>query len=206
MKPIVAILGAADNTGSAIAHSLAPAGYRLLLADDINDDSSPSIECLAQLLCRIRERASHADANIVFSSHEASREADIIIAAIPYSTQAAVARRISDVAAGKIVVSMNNPLNGTGGGFVQPTTSAAEELARLLPHARVIKAFNTILASHYAMPSVAGQILDVFVAGDDDEAVATVTQLVRDAGFNPLFAGNLPMSRTLEGMMALLIE
>ena len=55
------------------------------------------------------------------------------------------------------------------------------------------------------MPRVAGQILDVYVAGDDDEAVATVVTLVTDAGFNPLIAGRLSMSRILEKMMVLLI-
>jgi len=206
MTKTIAIIGAADNFGSGIAYSLAAAGYRVLLADDIGNDDSPCIEKLAQLLGRITCKVPEADVNIVFSSREACREADIIIPAVSYPEQAAIACTIREEVAGKIIISPTNPLPGTHDGLVSPpVTSAAEELAGLLPQAKIVKAFNTILASHFVTPRVAGQILDVYVAGDDDEAVATVITLVTDAGFNPLIAGRLSMSRILEQMMVLLI-
>jgi len=85
-----------------------------------------------------------------------------------------------------------------------PSTSAAEELAGLLPHSKIVKAFNTVIARDFETPNIDGQVVDVFVAGDDDEAVSQVIELVNDTGFHPLNAGKLAMSRTLEGMMLLL--
>ena len=207
MKETIAIIGAADNMGSGIAYRLAAGGYRVLLADDIENDLSPSIDMLTQLLTRIRCKMPLADVNVVFSPREACAEGDIIIPAVPHSAQAELARTIRHEAAGKIIISLTNPLSETHDDpAAPPRLSAAEELARLLPQSTIVKAFNTILASHFVMPRVAGQMLDVFVAGDDDEAVATVVRLVTDAGFNPLVAGKLSMSRTLEHMMALLIS
>jgi len=84
-------------------------------------------------------------------------------------------------------------------------TSGAEELAALLPHSKVVKAFNTVFAADFAAPILDGKTVDCFIAGDDDQAIATVSQLVQDAGFNPVAAGKLPISRTLENMMVLLI-
>jgi hypothetical protein len=199
MKKTVAIIGASGKMGSGLAHNLAKAGHRILLA-------GPTRSKLDDLLVGIKERTPHADVEILDCSHEASWEADIVIPAVPYRDQKAVANRIKDVVTGKIVVSIANPLNQTYDGLItDPMTSAAEELARLLPHSKVVKAFNTVFAADFAAPTVDGEVVDVFVAGDDDEAVATVSGLVRDAGFNPLIAGKLQASRTLESMMVLLI-
>jgi predicted dinucleotide-binding enzyme len=145
--------------------------------------------------------------DILDCSHEASWEADVIIPAVPHAVQGDVAAKIKDVVTGKIVVSITNPLNATYDGLVtDPMTSGAEELAALLPHSKVVKAFNTVFAADFAAPVLGGKTVDCFVAGDDAQAVATVSQLVMDAGFNPLVAGNLSVSRTLENMMVLLVS
>jgi NADPH-dependent F420 reductase len=192
--------------GSGIARSLVGAGYRVLLADDAGHHPAPSGEKLSSLVARLRLRTPGADVRIVSSSREASWEADIVLVAVPYEVQAEVARTIRDVVTGKVVVSTTNPLNNECDGLLTPfTTSAAEELAHHLPHSKIVKAFNTVFAAHIEKPVVAGKTVDVFVAGDDEEAVSTVMQLVRDAGFNPLFVGQLAMSRTLENMTVLLI-
>jgi 8-hydroxy-5-deazaflavin:NADPH oxidoreductase len=199
-KQSIAIIGAAGHMGSVIARNLAKAGHRLLLA-------GPKRDQLDELLASIRADTSDADVEILDCSHEASWEADVIIPAIPHAVQGDVAAKIKDVVTGKIVVSITNPLNATYDGLVTgPMTSGAEELAVLLPHSKVVKAFNTVFAADFAVPILGGKTVDCFIAGDDDQAVATVSQLVMDAGFNPLVAGNLSVSRTLENMMVLLIS
>jgi len=206
-KRTIAVLGAAGRIGWGLAQSLARAGHQVLISDDGWNDGERSARKLCSLVDRIRPRAARANIDIVSSSHEASWEADIIILALPFEVQDEAARRIKDVAAGKTVISVANPLNDRCDGLLTPpTTSSAEELAQHLPHSRIIKAFNTIFAAQMERPVGAGRIPDVFVAGDDDEAVSTVLQLVRDAGFNPVYAGRLAMSRTLESMMVLLIS
>lgn len=199
MKKTIAVIGAAGNMGSGIARNLAKAGYRMLLAG--HDQSK-----LNHLLFKIKESTPGTDVEILDCSKEASWEADIIIPAVPFSAQAEVASYIKNVVTGKIVISIANPLNETYDGLVTNSdSSAAEELAKLLPYSKIVKAFNTVFAADFDSPKIDGKVADVFVAGDDEEAVSIVTQLVKDAGFNPLFAGKLSMSRTLENMMVLLI-
>jgi NADPH-dependent F420 reductase len=198
MKQTVAIIGA-GSMGSGLARTLAKAGHRILLA-------GPTRSKLDDLSASIMAATPNADIEILDCSHEASWEADVIIPAVPYAAQKEVAEKIKDVVTGKVVISIVNPLNQTYDGLAtEPTTSAAEELASLLPHSKVVKAFNTVFAADFNTPSIGGKTVDCFVAGDDEQAIATVAQLVDDAGFNPLVAGHLPTSRTLESMMVLLI-
>ena len=199
MKKSIAIIGAAGNMGSGIARNLSKAGHRMLLFD-------PNASKLNELLSNIKSTTTNADVEILDCARESSWEADIIIPAVSYQSQAEVASKIKDVVTGKIVISIANPLNETYDGLVtEPTTGASEELASLLPHSKVVKAFNTVFAADFDSPSVDGKTVDCFVAGDDEQAVATVSELVRDTGFNPLVAGKLSVSRTLENMMVLLI-
>lgn len=201
MKKTIAIIGAAGNMGSALAHSLAGSGNRILLAGHDNDSK------LSSLLTDIKKNIPDADVDILDCSHEASWEADIIIPAVPYAAQPDVALRIKDVVTGKIVISIVNPLNSTYDGLLTaPDTSAAEELAGLLPHSKIVKAFNTIFSPVFSAPEINGNAPDSFIAGDDNDAVETVAGLVREAGFNPVPAGRLSVSRTLENMCLLLIQ
>jgi 8-hydroxy-5-deazaflavin:NADPH oxidoreductase len=199
VKQTIAVIGAAGNMGSGIARNLASAGHRVLLAGEKKEQ-------LHALLASIKAATPQADVDVLDCSHEASWEADVVIPAVPYAAQAVVAAKIKDVVTGKIVVSLVNPLNASYDGLVTaPTTSGAEELAALLPHSNIVKAFNTVFAADFNTTQIGGKTADCFVAGDDDQAVATVAALVKDAGFNPLVAGKLPVSRTLENMMVLLI-
>jgi len=205
MKKTVAILGAEGNMGSAIAYSLAGAGYRTLVTGHRGKELTSLIGKLPILIAKIRLTLPQADVGFVFSPRDASWEADIIIPTIPYQDQAAVASEIRDVVTGKIVISVVNPLNDTFDRLLTPPTiSAAEELAQLLPHSKIVKAFNTIFPLDLETPQITGQSVDIFVAGDDEGAIQQVMELVRDIGFHPLFTGQLAMSRTLESMMLLL--
>jgi predicted dinucleotide-binding enzyme len=118
-----------------------------------------------------------------------------------------VVEAIKNVATQKVVVSISNPLNETYDGVVTaPDTSAAEELQKVLPAAKVVKAFNTTYAADFSQPLINGQQVDAFVAGDDEEAINVVKDLIKTAGFKPIVAGNLAVSRTLEAMQLLLIQ
>jgi len=198
MKPTVSIIGT-GMMGSGLAHGLAKAGYRVLIG------SSSTVK-RDELAAAIRRDVFRADIEVLDCSRESSWEADIIIPAVPYSAQAEVAAHIKDVVTGKIVISLVNPLNATYDGLLTPaTTSAAEELAALLPDSKIVKAFNTVFSGTLINPVIQGDQADTFIAANDADATATIAQMASDIGFNPLFAGKLDISRTLELMAALLI-
>lgn len=200
VKTTIAIIGATGNMGSALAKSLANGPYRLLLF--AHDKAK-----LENLKEEIRSATPSAEPEVVGCPVDASWEADVIIAAVPYGAEKDVAEKIRDVATQKIVVSIANPLNESYTGLVTaPGTSAAEELQKLLPASKVVKAFNTTYAADFSQPVIAGQQVDGFVAGNDEEAVDVVKGLVATAGFNPIVAGDLSASRTLEAMQAMLIQ
>ena len=69
-----------------------------------------------------------------------------------------------------------------------------------------MKAFNTTFAADFDKPVIDGKQIDAFVAGDDEEALNAVSDLVKTAGFNPIVAENLSVSETLESMQLLLIR
>ncbi|MBU6460996.1 MAG: hypothetical protein KGQ58_09030 [Proteobacteria bacterium] len=69
-----------------------------------------------------------------------------------------------------------------------------------MPRSHVVKAFNTTFAQTLAEGQVAGQVLDVFIAGDDASAKAKVIGLVESSGLVPIDAGTLQRSRQLEAM------
>ncbi|HRQ51354.1 MAG TPA: NAD(P)-binding domain-containing protein [Agriterribacter sp.] len=199
-KQTIAIIGATGSMGSALAKSLSKGNYRLLL---FTDDKGK----LKDVEKGIRNEYPGADVESVNCSYTASWEADVIIVAVPFAAEKAIAERIWEVANQKIVISIANPLNETYDGLVTaPGTSAAEELQKLLPNAKVIKAFNTTFAADFAQPVIDGKQVDAFIAGNDSDALETVSELVRTAGFNPVVAGDLSVSRILEQMQLLLIR
>lgn len=199
-KQTIAIIGSTGNMGSAIAKSLAKGNYRLLLKANKQEE-------LEALVGEIQNTIPGADVEATACPKDASWEADIIILAVPYSAEREIAERIKEFANQKIVISIANPLNETYNGLVTPPdTSAAEELQKLLPHAKVVKAFNTTFAADFSSPVIDGKQVDAFIAGNDEDATSTVAELVSTVGFNPIIAGNLSVSRTLENMQLLLIQ
>lgn len=199
-KQTIAIIGATGNMGSAISKSLAKGNYRLLLKSDKQDK-------LNELAGQIRSTNRNADVETILCPTEASWEADIIILAVPYQAEKEIAEKIKEVANQKVVISIANPLNETYDGLVTaPDTSAAEELQKLLPGSKVIKAFNTTFAADFSSPVIDGKQVDAFIAGNDEEALDTVKEMISIVGFNPIVAGNLSVSKTLENMQLLLIQ
>ena len=199
-KKAIAIIGASGRMGSAIAKSLAKGNYRLLLFSSDPDKLNALVE-------EIKRTDLNADIECIGCPFDASWEADIIIPAIPFKAEKDIAEQIRQVSTGKIVISIANPLNESSDGLIiPPETSAAEELQKLLPDSKVVKAFNTTFAGDFSQSMIDGKQVDAFIAGNDEEAVQTVEEMVRVAGFNPIAAGKLAVSRILENMQLLLIQ
>jgi 8-hydroxy-5-deazaflavin:NADPH oxidoreductase len=199
-KQTIAIIGATGNMGSALAKTLSKGNNRLLLFANNQDK-------VKALVDDIKSSNKKADVEGIECPTNASWEADIIVMAVPYTAEKEIATRIKEVANQKVVISISNPLNENYDGLVTPPdTSAAEELQKLMPNSKVVKAFNTVFASVFTTPEIDGKQVDVLIAGNDGNAMVTVSELVQSAGFNPLVTGELLVSRTLENMALLLIQ
>ena len=199
-KQTIAIIGATGNMGSAISKSVAKGPYRLIL-------KATKQEELDALVSEIKSQSPDTDVEAAVCPTEASWEADIIILAVPFNAEKGLAEKIKEVANQKIVISIANPLNETYNGLVTAQdSSAAEELQKLLPNSKIIKAFNTTFAADFSTPVIDGKQVDAFIAGNDEDALQTVSDLVSTVGFNPIVAGDLSVSGTLERMQLLLIQ
>ena len=134
-------------------------------------------------------------------------EGDIVVLALYFEPAKEVAMHYGDTLSGKTVIEISNPVNMETGDslVVEAGTSAAEEVARLLPGARVVKAFNTTFAGTLAEGSAKGMPLDVFIASDSEQARNEVAAFVAAAGLRPLQVGGLHHARELEGMQLLVV-
>jgi len=127
---------------------------------------------------------------------------ELIVLAVPYPADVNIVREYGAKLAGKTIIDICTPLNSTYDGLTTPAgSSAAEEVAKVVPAgAQVVKAFVTNFAQTLVDGEVAGQPLDVFVAGDDAEAKKVVAQLIESSGLRPLDTGGLMRARYLEGL------
>jgi NADPH-dependent F420 reductase len=132
---------------------------------------------------------------------------DVVVLAVWYGTNIEIAKQLGTKLAGKVVVDIANPLNSTYDGLATaPDSSSAEDLAKVVaPGAKVVKAFNTTFAGTLLAGQVAGQPLDVFIAGDDEDAKSKVSQLVTDGGMRAIDTGPLSRARQIESMQLLQI-
>jgi len=105
---------------------------------------------------------------------------------------------------GKVLIDTTNPLDfGKGmpprlaGGLGD---SAGELVQRLLPEAKVVKAFNTVGNAHMFRPEFPGGPPDMFICGNDADAKQEVAALVTAFGWNVADVGSIQSSHYLEAM------
>ena len=132
---------------------------------------------------------------------EATLEADAILLAVHWSRMDDVLKQAGDLS-GKVIVTCSLPMNANNTELVLGrTSSGAEELARMLPKARVVCAFNTVpsevLFGVYEARSTASRPSLVY-CGEDSSSKEIAAQLIRDAGFDPVDAGPLRIARYTE--------
>ena len=137
---------------------------------------------------------------------EAAKWGEAIILAVPHDAAANVAREVGSAADKKIVIDVSNALTAQGELAIGFATSAAEEIQKMLPKAKVVKAFNTVFAQNQNKGRIGKERLTLFVAADDAKAKQTVMQLGRDIGFEPVDAGPLKSAQYLEPMGILIID
>jgi 8-hydroxy-5-deazaflavin:NADPH oxidoreductase len=135
-------------------------------------------------------------------------KADVVILAVPFGAVADVAAAAGGLA-GKVVIDVTNPLGMTPDGLGLTkgfATSGAEEIAALMPAARLYKAFNQTGLENLGDARGYDKRPVMFVAGDDPSGKPLATRLVEDAGFEAIDVGGLRAARLLEPLAMLWIE
>lgn len=133
---------------------------------------------------------------------------EIIILAVPYKAVEATLRNI-DTFRDKVIVDCTNPIifGDMAELAIGHTTSAAEQIAKMVPGAEVVKAFNTSFANHMENgPYFGPHDASMFYCGDNEEAKEAVCKLIEAVGFEPVDCGPLDSARMLEPMAALIIR
>ena len=184
----IAIIGD-GRIGAGLARAWARRGHELTLGVRAPDDPV-RIELAAELGARVTDVAG------------APAGADVVVLAVPHGALGEVLTAVGGLS-GQVVIDCTNAV---ARGFTLQhghTTSAAEELQRRIPAARVFKSFNAQGAENLADPVYDGRRATNFFCGDDPEGAAIVRRLVEDAGFDPVYAGPLRRARQLEPLMVL---
>jgi predicted dinucleotide-binding enzyme len=126
---------------------------------------------------------------------------DVVVLAIPYDAIDDVLGRYNGRLDGKTVVDITNPVDFSNFTPLKVDAgSAAQKIAAKAPAANVVKAFNTTFAGTLVKGEVAGKQLDVLIASDDEQAKASVKQLVESGGLRAIDAGPLARAHELEAL------
>lgn len=133
---------------------------------------------------------------------------EIVFLAVPYKAIEEVLRN-TDSFRGKIVVDCSNPV--VFGEYpelaIGHTTSAAEQIAKMLPEAKVIKAYNTSIAKQIENgPYFGANDGTMFYCGDDAEAKKSLHKIIAATGFEPVDCGPLHSARLLEPLAVLMMR
>jgi predicted dinucleotide-binding enzyme len=136
---------------------------------------------------------------------EAARFGDlIVVATLGVATCEAIRLAGGQHFGGKVVIDTTNPLDFSGGmpprlsvGF---DDSLGEQVQRMIPDARVVKAFNTVGNALMVNPQIAGGPPDMFICGDDAQAKDLVSQICKHFGWGVIDIGGIDGARYLEPM------
>ena len=132
---------------------------------------------------------------------EAAKDADALLLAVHWSRIDDVLKKAGNLS-GKVIVSCSLPMNADDTGLViGKTSSGSEKLARKVPKAHVVAAFNTVPSEVlFAVFERKGSATppSIIYCGGNAKAKKVAAQLISDAGFEPIDAGPLAQARLLE--------
>jgi len=132
---------------------------------------------------------------------EAAQDADALLLAVHWLRMDDVLNQAGDLS-DKVILTCSLPMNaGNTGLVIGHTTSGAEELAKKVPKATVVCAFNTVPSEVFFGVYEARRKADrpsLVYCGDDSSSKEIAAELIRDVGFDPVDAGPLRIARYTE--------
>jgi predicted dinucleotide-binding enzyme len=129
----------------------------------------------------------------------------VVLAVLGDSAEEAITQAGSGNFAGKIVIDTMNPLDFSGGFppklSISGEDSLGERVQRILPDAKVVKAFNTIGNQYFVAPNFGEGQATMLIAGNDEDAKRVVGDVLADFGWpEPVDIGGIEGSRELEAI------
>ena len=192
----VGIIGSGDVARS-LGRAFLTLGHRVMLGS-----RTPEGEKLQAWQLKMAAQG-HAAACSVGSFAQAASFGQICVVAVRGAAlESALSLAGPDNFAGKVVIDATNPLKmgpdkqlALSVGF---SDSMGEMTQRLLPAAKVVKAFNCVNNAHMFKPDFPGGQPEMFICGNDAEAKASVTALLQQFGWTALDAGGIDAARYIE--------
>jgi NADPH-dependent F420 reductase len=194
---VIGILGGTGEQGRGLARRFAMADSPVIIGSRSHDRAHA-----------VAREVGHGVRGL--ANRDAAREADLVIAAVPYEGHGDLLAALATELAGKIVVDCVNPLGfDDRGAYSLPVAegSAAQQAAALLPGSQVVAAFHHVSAVLLLDPGVATLDQDVLVLGDDRGATDLVQALAaRIPGLRGVYAGRLRNAGQVEALTANLVS
>jgi 8-hydroxy-5-deazaflavin:NADPH oxidoreductase len=187
----VGILGS-GGVGQALGTGFATLGHDVKIGT-----RHPNDEKIATWVKKTGGKASAA------SFSDAATFGDLAVLATAWSgTENAIKLAGAANLAGKVVIDATNPLsfapNSPPTLALGWTDSGGEQVQRWLSGAKVVKAFNIVGNAHMFRPQFPGGPPDMFLAGNDAGAKATVTDILKAFGWSVIDIGGIEGARYLE--------
>ena len=185
----VGIVGS-GNIGGTLGILLAKAGYEIIY-------SSRHPETLKDL---VRTAGPKTCAGTVA---EAIAFGDVIILSLPFKALPELDAETKKALRGKIVIDTSNPYPERDGAIAEEARKEPGGMgvfvSRLLPGARIVRAFNTVYFEDLKKTvTKGGEKIGIPIAGDDQEAMNAAGELVEHAGLDPVVVGGLSTSKLFD--------
>jgi predicted dinucleotide-binding enzyme len=177
----IAIMGA-GNVGGGLGTALSKVGHDIVFG--VRDPDSD----------KTRQALAAAVGASAASPAEAVDGADVVIFALRWDAVADMVAQLPPLA-GRVVIDSMNRFSG------DPARSTTQDLADLMPGARLAKCFNTIGFENLTTAADRKTKAAMFVAGDDPDAKRVALQLAAQLGFDAQDAGGLGNAKPLEEMV-----
>ena len=171
----------AGRIGGNLGKLLADAGYAVMLS--------------ARDLGPVKTLAAQIGPNVsVGTPEEAAKFGDVVVISVPYEAIPQVSKDYGPLLKGKVVLDTCNPKRETYAALSPKDLADGTGIIdqRLLPGAKLVKAFNTVnFGALKTQGHRTGELAGVPLSADDAKAMDIAKRIVIDAGFEPVIAGNL---------------
>jgi predicted dinucleotide-binding enzyme len=130
---------------------------------------------------------------------EAAAFGEVLVLAVPYGALPELGKTLAGSLEGKVVIDACNPFPNRDGEIANRARAEGAGLvsARLLPGARIVRAFNAVGAARMARAHEDPERMGMPIAGDDKAAIEVASRLIREIGYEPVLVGGLEMGKFL---------